>query len=107
MNWRTSHTTRLRFSGTFVALLYVVFGLGDMFCSLGAFALGFPEANPVLAWMAAHGLFVPAKLALTALAAWLIVALYNHTRAQAVAWAGVIVMALVNVYHLVHLRALV
>ena len=55
---------RTQFGGTFAALLYVVFGVVDLTCSLMAFHLGFHELNPLLAWLARSGFFIPAKIAM-------------------------------------------
>jgi hypothetical protein len=86
-------------SGVCVALVYVGLGLGDMFFSLTAFLNGVPEANPVMAWLLANGLFVPGKLALTGIVAALIAASYRIDRARLVAWAALGVTAAVNAYH--------
>lgn len=98
---------RLGVSGAFVALLYVSLGLADLLCSLAAFSLGFGEANPVLAWLGRHGMFVPGKIALTILVAGLISLLYNRRPARVVAWSGVLAMVAVNAYHFVHLGEIV
>lgn len=67
--------------------------------SSAAFVLGIPEANPVIAWLIAHGLFVPAKLAFTAVAAALIAWLYHRGQVRPVAWAALVTMAAVDIYH--------
>jgi hypothetical protein len=87
-------------SGPFVAVLYTVFSLTDLLLSAAASALGIPEGNPLLASLARDGLFVPAKLLLTLIAAVLIVALYSRGRVRPVAWSGVVIMASVDIYHL-------
>jgi hypothetical protein len=92
-------------SGHFVAVVYLVLGLGDLIMSLAAFRLGVAEGNPVLAFMVVHGLFVPAKLIFTVLAAGLIVTLYSRSRVQLICWSVLILMALVDVYHVVSLSA--
>jgi hypothetical protein len=92
-------------SGLFVATVYVVLGLGDLIMSLAAFHLGVSEANPVLGFMAARGLFVPAKLAFTLLVAILIALLYSRRRVQLLCWSALILMALVDLYHAVSLTA--
>ncbi len=89
--------------GLFVAILYLLLGAADLVLSLAAFRLGVAEGNPVLAFMAARGLFVPAKVALTLLAAGLIVVVYRSPRARLLCWAGVALMALVDGYHTVGL----
>jgi len=93
-------------SGTFVGLLYLIFGMADLGCSLLAFRLGVPEGNPVLAWMAARGLFVPAKVVLTLLATVLIGLVYRRPRARPICWASVVLMVLVDSYHVVALTGL-
>lgn len=93
-------------SGTFVAALYAAFGLGDLIFSLAAFHLGIPEGNPVLRWACLHGWFVPAKLALTLVVAFLIDLLYGMDRARTVCWAAVAAMALVDALHAISLSAL-
>ena len=99
MNWR-------RLSGTFIALLYFAFGLTDLILSQAAFAVGIPEGNPVLAWMMSHGLFIPAKIGLTAIVSLLIRALYPLTRIRPLAYSAVLLMALVDAYHVWALNAL-
>lgn len=88
-----------RISGTCLALLYGAFGLADLFFSLLAFSLGAPEANPAMAYLIERGLFVPAKIGLTALAAWLIVFVYPRGRSRPVAWGVVGLMGAINAYH--------
>ncbi|MFB3880096.1 MAG: DUF5658 family protein [Armatimonadota bacterium] len=97
---------RLKVSGVFLAAIYLALSLCDYLLSLAAFQLGVPEGNPVLRWAAAHGVFSLAKVGLTLVAAILIVVLSRARQGRAVAWAGVTVMAAVNVYHMValHLR---
>ncbi len=90
-------------SGVFVALLYLILGLADLGFSLLAFRLGVPEGNPLLAWMARHGLFIPAKLLLTAVAAVLIGVVYERRRARPVCWASIVLMLLVDAYHILAL----
>ncbi len=87
-------------AGVLVALLYVAFGLADMFLSMTAFGLGVPEANPVMAWLFARDLFVPGKMFLTVIVAALIVLTYPAKRARPAAWAALLVTAGVDVYHL-------
>lgn len=89
----------LHHGGLWVAGGYVLLSLTDMAFSSVAFALGISEANPVLAWLAGHGLFVPAKVVLSVLVAGLIVWLYPRGRVRTVGWLAVAVMAGVNVYH--------
>ena len=89
-----------RVSGGFVALVYSALGLTDMLLSLTAFMHGVPEANPFMAWLAAHDLFVPGKLLLTALVAALIGWFYPRKPVQAAAWAALLFTAGVDVYHL-------
>lgn len=93
-------------SGTFVAALYAAFGLADLVFSLAAFHLGIPEGNPVLRWACLHGLFVPAKLALTLVVAFLIDLLYGVGRVRAVCWGAVVAMACVDALHAISLSAL-
>jgi len=92
-------------SGAFVAVLYVVFGLADLWFSLIAFRFGVPEGNPFLALMGEHGLFVPAKLALTGVAALLISRLYYRPRVQMLCWSALLAMMAVDAYHVVNLNA--
>jgi hypothetical protein len=92
-------------SAVFVALIYLVLGLADLGFSLLAFQLGVLEGNPLLAWMSRHGLFVPAKLALTGLATALIALLYSRNRARGLCWGAILVMMTVDVYHVVALSA--
>lgn len=87
-------------AGILIAVLYLAFGLADMFLSMTAFGLGVPEANPVMAWLFAHDLFVPGKMLLTVIVAALIVATYPVRRARPAAWAALLVTAGVDVYHL-------
>jgi hypothetical protein len=93
-------------SAPFVAGVYALLSLTDMVFSSLAFALGVPEANPVMAWLCSHGFFLPAKLLLTAAAAGLILWLYPKRQARSVAWLGVATMAGVVVYHIWGLRTL-
>ena len=86
-------------TGALVAVTYVVLGLTDMTLSSAAFVLGIPEANPFLAWLAAHGLFIPAKVGLTIIAAGLIAWLYPRGKGRPVAWTAVLLMLGVNLYH--------
>jgi hypothetical protein len=90
-------------SGGFVAAVYSAFGLADLWFSLIAFRLGVVEGNPFLALMRQDGLFVPAKLALTGIAALLIGVLYGQSRARMLCWGALLMMATVNVYHVVNL----
>lgn len=92
-------------SAVFVALLYLILGIADLGFSLIAFRLGVAEGNPLLAWMEARGLFIPAKLALTGVATGLIAALYSRARARALCWALIMVMVAVNAYHVIELSA--
>lgn len=87
-------------SGGFVAVLYTAFGLTDMVLSLAAFAGGVPEANPLMAWLFARDLFVPAKVLLTGIGSLLIAGLYAQRRVRVVAWGALLLTAAVNVYHL-------
>jgi hypothetical protein len=89
--------------GLFAAMLYLILGAADLVLSLAAFHLGVAEGNPVLAFMARRGLFVPAKVALTVLAAGLIAVVYRNPRARPLCWAGVALMAVVDAYHVVGL----
>ena len=86
-------------SGVCVALVYVGLGLADMLFSLTAFVNGVPEANPVMAWLLAKGLFIPGKLLLTGVVAGLIAASYRMEPARPVAWAALGLTAAVNLYH--------
>lgn len=92
-------------SAVFVALLYLILGVADLGFSLLAFRLGVAEGNPLLAWMEARGLFIPAKLALTGVATGLIAVLYSRDRARALCWALIALMVVVNAYHVVELSA--
>ncbi|MDH4180107.1 MAG: DUF5658 family protein [Armatimonadota bacterium] len=85
--------------GILIAGLYALLSVADMGFSSAAFVLGIPEANPVIAWLIAHGLFVPAKLAFTAVAAALIAWLYHRGQVRPVAWAALVTMAAVDIYH--------
>jgi hypothetical protein len=89
--------------GLLVAILYLVLGTTDLVLSLAAFHLGVAEGNPVLAFMARRGLFIPAKVALTVLAAGLIAVVYRNPRARLLCWGGVALMALVDAYHIIGL----
>ena len=92
--------------GVLAGAAYFVLGMADMGLSSTAFVLGIREANPFLAWLTEHGLFVPAKLALTAAVAGLIVWGYPRGRVRPVVWVALAAMAVVNVYHVWGLRAL-
>lgn len=94
------------FSGAFVALLYVAFGLTDLILSLAAFAFGIPEGNPVLAWLGQHSLFVTGKLLFTAVAAVLIASLYHRAQVRPLAHGAVVLMAAVDLYHIWAINAL-
>jgi hypothetical protein len=107
MRQRLRFASRLGVSGAFVALLYMVLGFGDLLCSLAAFSLGFAEANPVLAWLGRHELFVPGKIALTVVVAGMISLLYHRAQARVVAWSGVLAMVAVNAYHIIRLSEVV
>jgi hypothetical protein len=87
-------------SGAYVALAYLGFGLTDMVLSLTAFMYGVQEANPFMAWLAVHNLFIPGKLLLTALVAVLIGWYYHRRPVQAVAWGALLLTAAVDIYHL-------
>ncbi len=95
-----------RISSTFVAALYVAFGLGDLIFSLAAFRLGVPEANPLLRWACLHGCFVPAKIGLTLLVAALIDLLYGVNRVRTLCWGAVALMAVVDAFHAISLSGL-
>ena len=97
---------RRGFSGGFVASLYVAFGLTDLVLSLAAFTFGVREGNPVLAWLGQHGLFVPAKLLFTGVAAGMIAALYSRVQVRLLAYSAVAIMAAVDIYHIHALSAL-
>jgi len=92
-------------SAELVALTYLLFSLADLGFSLLAFRLGVVEGNPILAWMDGHGLFIPAKLALTGVATVLIAVLYSRNRARALCWGVVLVMVVVDAYHIIELSA--
>ena len=89
-----------RVSGAFVALAYAAFSLSDMIFSLAAFAQGVSEANPVMAWLLCHGVFIPGKVALTALVAVVIGWSYRIESVRPAAWGAVLVTFGVNVYHI-------
>jgi hypothetical protein len=55
--------------------------------------------------MATHGAFIPAKLLLTLLASTLIAVLYARRRARPICWASLLLMLLVDAYHVVALTA--
>ena len=86
-------------SGTFVAAVYLLLGLADLLLSLAAFRLGIVEGNPFLAHFLSRGLFIPAKLTLTVLVTLLIVKLYTHRYTRPLCWAALLLMALVDAYH--------
>ncbi|NIM05347.1 MAG: hypothetical protein GTO55_04505 [Armatimonadetes bacterium] len=94
------------FSGVFVALVYVAFGLMDMVLSLAAFSLGISEGNPFLAWVEGCGLFLPTKVFLTAVAGILIGLLYPHARTRPLTHCALGIMAFVNAYHVWALNVL-
>jgi hypothetical protein len=73
---------------------------------LAAFNLGVYEGNPLLAWFADFGLFIHAKITLTALAATLIALLYSLAPVRPIVHLAIFVMALVDVYHVWALSAL-
>jgi len=98
-------TSMSRASAPFLAVLYLAFGVADLLFSLTAFQLGVPEGNPFLKWMQAQGLFVPAKLGVTVIAAGLMVWLHSLRRAQVICWFALVGMALVNIYHFIFLNA--
>ncbi len=87
-------------SGAFVAVVYSALGLTDMVLSLTAFMHGVPEANPLMAWLMHHSLFIPGKIALTAFVAALIGRSYGLRGVRPAAWGALLVTAAVNVYHL-------
>lgn len=87
-------------SGGTVAFLYVGLSLTDMILSQAAFVLGIPEGNPFLAWLLPRGLFILGKLILTALVGILIAALHTHKKVRFIAAAAVIIMAVVDLYHI-------
>jgi len=92
--------------GILAAAAYAFLGVADMGLSSVAFVFGVREANPFLAWLAAHGLFVPGKLLLTGLIAVLMAWVYARGRARPIIWACVLVMGIVDVYHIWGLVAL-
>ncbi len=92
-------------SGICVALAYAAFSVADMVFSLRAFTLGVGEANPLMAGLASNDLFVPGKLALTAVVAVLLASVYPRGVSKPVAWGVLGLMALVNVYHVWGLSA--
>lgn len=98
-------TNLARRGGLLAAVLYLALGMVDLALSRAAFHLGVAEGNPVLAFMARHGLFVVTKVGLTVLAAVLIAIVYQSPRARLVCWAGVALMALVDAYHVIGLVA--
>jgi hypothetical protein len=93
-------------TGIAIAAVYVVFGIADLMFSLQAFTLGVGEVNPAMAWLAQHDLFIPAKVALTALVAVLIAWVYPRGASRPVAWGVLTLMAVVNVYHVWGLNVL-
>jgi len=92
--------------GDFMALLYFVFSLFDWFVSKVAFQMGVPEGNPFLAWCQRNALFTPMKLGLTLAATVLIFVLCSQRSGRLVSQAGVLLMALVTIYHLIGLNLL-
>jgi hypothetical protein len=89
----------LGYTGAVLACGYMVLSMADMACSLFAFSVGVPEMNPLLAWMAERGCFVPAKVGLSAVVGAMMVWMYGVRRGRVACWGAVIVMAGVNVYH--------
>jgi hypothetical protein len=86
-------------SGALIVTLYVVFSMGDMALSSIAFSLGVGEANPLLAWLAAHSMFVPAKIGLTALVAGLMHWFYPRPYGRGLACFVVVLMLGLLIYH--------
>lgn len=87
-------------AGLIAATLYVILGLADMSLSSVALLVGVPEANPVLAWAAARGLFVPTKLLLTLAVGAGLARLWGLVPGRVAAWAALLAMAAVDGYHL-------
>jgi hypothetical protein len=98
-----SNAARNRFALAVAA--YVILSLADMALSSVSFVIGVGEANPLLAWAGRSHLFIPAKLLLTGLIAWLLVWLYPRRFAKYTAWLAVLLMATVVAYHLWGLHA--
>jgi len=86
--------------GLVIAGGYIILSLADMAMSSVAFVVGIPEVNPLLAWLAHHGLFVPGKILLTAVVGGLIAWLYPRKCGKAVGWVALMTMVGVNLYHL-------
>ena len=87
-------------SAEMAALTYALFSLADLVFTSIAFFISVPEGNPMLAWLAGHHLFVPAKISLTLVAAAMIELYYNARPIRLIAWAGVGVMVALTVYHI-------
>jgi len=84
----------------FPVALYLIFAAADLFFSLLAFSHGVGEGNPAMAWLLAHGLFVPGKICLSLVVAMLMMVVYNASRRWWWAvWGSVTVMAMVVLYH--------
>ncbi len=92
--------------GLLIAGGYVILSLADMAMSSIAFVFGIPEVNPLLAWLAEHGLFIPGKILLTVVVGGLLAWLYPRKCGKAVGWAALMTMVGVNLYHLWGLRIL-
>jgi hypothetical protein len=103
INQRSAQPSR---RGELMALLFFIFSVSDWFFSLMAFQMGVREGNPFLAWCQRYSLFTPVKCLLAVSATVLILALYRHRMARIVSYLGVIVMALLTSYHVVHLSVL-
>lgn len=102
----TRSGVRMLRRGDFMALLYFTFSMFDWFFSKLAFQMGVPEGNPFLAWCQRNGLFTPIKLGLTLAATGLIFVLYSQRSGRMVSHAGVLLMALLTIYHLIGLNLL-
>lgn len=92
--------------GDFMALLYFTFSIFDWFFSKLAFQMGVPEGNPFLAWCQQNALFTPMKLGLALAATVLIFVLCSQRSGRMVSQAGVLLMALLTIYHIIGLNLL-
>jgi len=84
----------------FPVALYLVFAAADLIFSLCAFSHGVAEGNPVMAWLLAHGLFIPGKIILSMAVAALMMVVYAASRRWWWAvWGAVTLMGTVVIYH--------
>ena len=92
----------------FVAFLYTLLGIIDMTASWIAVHSGVSEANPIMKWALNSDIFIHLKFIWTLLLSLFFLFSYNKSKAiRIIAWGAIILMLIVDSYHIYGLALLV